>query len=169
MRFASARRFCSALSAVAVTAVAVTALVLGAASCSKAPPTAAPLPASPADPSPTAADPVAPPEPPPPLQTAATDDERRCKVNADCTLTTADCCGCNSGGLQVGVRADKLAALGARRAPVCSAVICVERMSDDPSCEARKARCDNGLCVPETDARPPPGLGVETIKETQTP
>jgi hypothetical protein len=107
--------------------------------------------------------PKPPPPPPPPVaappaqpEVAVADttkvlaDDQRCTSDSECTLTTVDCCGCDSLGAQVGVRADKLAALVERRQPVCSAIHCAMQMSDDPSCAARKAVCKAGACVPET-------------------
>jgi hypothetical protein len=72
-----------------------------------------------------------------------------CTADAECTLTTNDCCGCAALGTQVGVRADHLAALTARRQPICSSIVCAQQMSDDPSCTARKAVCRAGQCVPD--------------------
>jgi hypothetical protein len=79
-------------------------------------------------------------------------DDRTCAVDADCTLTTADCCGCNALGSQVGVRKDHVAALAARRAPVCGGVACPTTMSDDATCSANGAVCRDKVCVPESAA-----------------
>jgi hypothetical protein len=96
--------------------------------------------------------------------TAVTLDERRCTSNADCALITEDCCGCDSGGKQVGVRKDAIAELGARRTPICSQVACSQQLSDDNSCDARRARCMEGQCVADVPgARPPAGVAVEKI------
>jgi hypothetical protein len=96
--------------------------------------------------------------------TAVTLDERRCTANADCALITEDCCGCDSGGKQVGVRKDAIAELGARRTPICSQVVCSQQLSDDDSCDARRARCMEGQCVPDVPgAKPPAGVAVEKI------
>lgn len=80
------------------------------------------------------------------------EDDRKCASDADCTLATADCCGCNALGSQTGIRKDHVADLAKRRAPVCSAIACGQGMSDDPSCTATKAVCKAGLCVPNTVA-----------------
>jgi hypothetical protein len=80
------------------------------------------------------------------------DDDRKCTSDADCTLATSDCCGCNALGSQTGVRKDHVADLANRRAPVCAGVACGQGMSDDPSCTATKAVCKAGLCVPNTVA-----------------
>ncbi len=87
------------------------------------------------------------------------DDDRRCTSDADCTLTTVDCCGCNALGAQTGVRKDHVAALTARRTPVCAAVQCAQQMSDDPSCSAREAACRSGVCVPDTGEAAPETKG----------
>ncbi|MCC7072370.1 MAG: hypothetical protein IT383_13660 [Deltaproteobacteria bacterium] len=116
-------------------------------------------------------EPAPPPPAPPPLPTAAevdvtaTADEQRCAVDADCVLATFDCCGCNALGRQVGVRKDRVQALGARRAPICGAVACAQGMGDDPSCGATRALCRDGACVPDAAAGPSRGVGVEKIAD----
>jgi hypothetical protein len=101
------------------------------------------------------------------------DADQACTANADCALITKDCCGCQSGGSQVGVRRDRLAALGERRRPICQGMVCASFMSDDPSCTATRARCEmptpaapgaKGRCVPEGASKPTPAAGVEPIK-----
>ena len=77
-------------------------------------------------------------------------DDRTCTTDADCTLTTTDCCGCNALGSQTGIRKDHVEALAKRRAPVCSAIACGQGMSDDPTCTATKAVCKSGVCAPNT-------------------
>lgn len=109
-----------------------------------------------------------PPAPPPPTITAPTaPDERitaadqQCTNDSECALTTADCCGCNAAGKQIGVRADVVAALAQRRAPVCGAVSCAQSLSDDPSCTATKAVCRAGKCEPDVG-----GAGATGTKPT---
>ncbi|MBI1946429.1 MAG: hypothetical protein HYS27_12075 [Deltaproteobacteria bacterium] len=116
--------------------------------------------------------PPPPPPPPPSLPTAAevdvtaTDDERRCAVDADCALTTVDCCGCTSLGKQTGVRKDRLQALTERRVPICGTIACAQGMSDDPSCQATRATCRDGRCVAADEAaQPPAGVGVGKIPD----
>lgn len=97
------------------------------------------------------------------------DEERRCSSDAECTLTTVDCCGCDALGKQTGVRKDRLAALTERRRPICSVVSCAQAISDDPSCTATKAVCRDGMCVPDSiagdnGAKKPAGVGVEPIR-----
>ncbi len=75
--------------------------------------------------------------------------DQQCAQDSDCALTTADCCGCNASGKQIGVRADVVAALAQRRAPVCSGVSCAQSVSDDPTCTATKAVCKAGKCEPD--------------------
>lgn len=95
------------------------------------------------------------PPPAPPIVAPTAPDERitaadtQCKQNSECALTTADCCGCNAAGKQIGVRADIVAALAKRRAPVCSGVSCAQSISDDPTCTATKAVCKAGKCEPD--------------------
>lgn len=113
-----------------------------------------------------------PPAPPPmPLPTAAevdvtaTDDERRCAADADCMLTTSDCCGCNALGKQTSVRKDRIEALTERRRPICATIACAQGMSDDPSCAATRAVCRQGRCVPDAAEGAPKGVGVEKIAD----
>lgn len=130
----------------------------GASSSPSEPPTMPP-----GAPAPAAAAPAAPAAPESPTAgIAVLDDERRCTADSDCTLTTADCCGCQALGKQVGVRKDKLVAVGERRAPVCTAVACAQAISDDPSCSAAAAVCRDGLCAPATG--PATAVPVEPIR-----
>ena len=107
--------------------------------------------------------------PPPPLPAAAdvdvtaTDAERQCSTDADCMLTTVDCCGCNALGRQTAVRKDKLQALTERRRVICGTVACAQGMSDDPSCAATKALCRAGQCTADAAAATRPAIGVEKI------
>lgn len=94
--------------------------------------------------------PPPPPAPPPPMEVEILDAERTCTKSSECTLITEDCCGCTSFGSQAGIRKDAVAAISARRQPICSAMSCPMGMSDHPSCAARIAVCKEGQCVPET-------------------
>jgi hypothetical protein len=89
--------------------------------------------------------------------------DQQCTQDSECALTTADCCGCTSLGKQIGVRADVVAALAQRRAPVCASVSCAQAMSDDPSCSATKAVCKAGKCEPDVAGAP---TGAPTMKPT---
>jgi hypothetical protein len=78
------------------------------------------------------------------------DDERTCTKSAECVLITVDCCDCSSYGWQTGVRADRVAAVIERRAPVCTPSPCALGESQHDSCAARRATCRKGVCEPET-------------------
>jgi hypothetical protein len=108
--------------------------------------------APPVAPTPTIA-PTAPAAPAAPDERVTAADQQ-CTQDSDCALTTADCCGCTSLGKQIGVRADVVAALAQRRAPVCASVSCAQSMSDDPSCTATKAVCKAGKCEPDVGGAP---------------
>lgn len=96
----------------------------------------------------------------PTIAASAAPDERitaadqQCSQDSECALTTADCCGCNAAGKQIGVRADVVASLAQRRAPVCAGVSCAQSISDDPTCTATKAVCRAGKCEPDVGAAP---------------
>lgn len=97
------------------------------------------------------------------------EEERVCKVDADCTLTTAHCCSCTAGGTQEGVAAEKLPLVLLRRGEVCNDIMCPQMISSHPSCNATEARCEGGVCVPDVDpnatADPGFGMGVEDIPQ----
>ena len=96
----------------------------------------------------------------------ATLEDRRCTSDRECTLTTVECCGCQSLGANTGVRKDRLASLAERRTPTCAATNCAMAMSQDPTCSATRAVCRDGLCVPNVGRTdPPPGGNVEPIPE----
>src|SRR5688572_23950045 len=117
------------------------ALVTAFTACKETPPVAPTV----VDPKTAAAPAVAPDE----RITAA---DQQCTQDSECALTTADCCGCNAMGKQIGVRADVVASLAQRRAPVCGGVSCAQSISDDPTCTATKAVCRAGKCEPDVGA-----------------
>jgi hypothetical protein len=118
--------------------------------------------------------PPPPPPPPPPVKEVKKDpdaevklsaDDRACTRDDECTLITEDCCTCTTLGTQTGVRKDHLEAVIARRTPICGTANCPQAMSNDPSCNARRAKCMNGVCMPDAPGvKPPEGVGVEPIK-----
>ena len=97
------------------------------------------------------------------------EEERVCRVDADCTLTTAHCCSCSAGGTQEGVAAQMLPQVLLRRGEVCGDIMCPQMISSHPSCDATAARCEKGICVPDVasgaSSESDFGLGVETIPE----
>jgi hypothetical protein len=118
-------------------------------------------------PPPAVGEPVAPsggaPAAAPVADVPVSDEDRACSADADCALTSKDCCGCRALGENVGVRKDRLEAVAARRAPICREIVCAMAMSEHPSCSATRAVCRDGLCVPETTAAAPGGVDVERI------
>lgn len=91
--------------------------------------------------------------------------EQECKADADCVLTPRFCCGCTANGAMVGIHKDKLQDVLYRRVVACKEYVCAQAMSTDPSCEAARAVCRAGKCVPDAPAGKPGagGLGVEPI------
>lgn len=73
-------------------------------------------------------------------------DERKCKVDADCSLINFDCCSCNEGGRKQAVAKDKKLSVGVRRTEVCAKVMCAQSMSSHASCNATEAACVEGYC-----------------------
>ncbi len=68
-----------------------------------------------------------------------------CKVDADCVLENADCCGCNAMGAQHAVhRADRKTP--AARSKECGDTMCAQGISGDASC-LKKAACVAGKCA----------------------
>ena len=93
------------------------------------------------------------------------DDDKKCTTDAECVLATTDCCGCSGLGTQSGVRKDHVAMLTKRRQPVCSVIACAQGMSDDATCNAQKAVCQAGVCVPDVGAAATKKTKVEPIKD----
>jgi hypothetical protein len=74
----------------------------------------------------------------PPARTA-------CTTDADCVLVKADCCGCTAGGKASAIPRAEQARYEAALAGRCGDTMCVQVMSNDPSCSA-KPRCASGSC-----------------------
>ena len=77
-----------------------------------------------------------------PIAEAADRDD--CTTDEDCTLADA-CCGCNSGGRRVALRADALTAYNQGREARCGGQMCAMHISNHPSCNA-EAVCKKGHC-----------------------
>jgi len=73
-------------------------------------------------------------------------DERKCKVDDDCSIINFDCCSCNEGGRKQAVAKDKKLSVGVRRTEVCAKVMCAQSMSSHASCNASEAHCVEGFC-----------------------
>lgn len=99
------------------------------------------------------------------------DAEQNCERDDECTLAQEHCCTCAFKGRLVGMNRASIPTLAQRRTAVCSDYQCVAQVSDDPSCNAQRARCRKGKCVPEIDeaSTPPAGVGVEPIADEKTP
>lgn len=70
-----------------------------------------------------------------------------CKVDSDCTLVPADCCGCEGGGKQKAILVrDKARDQKARRAR-CAETLCSAVVSQDSSCAVTVAVCKEGQCA----------------------
>lgn len=96
------------------------------------------------------------------------DDERRCRQDADCELTPFHCCGCTGGGQQDAVHREQLPAVLQRRIAYCADEVCPQVMSTHPSCAATTAMCQAGRCVPKLDTStslPPAEIPVQPIPE----
>lgn len=97
------------------------------------------------------------------------EEERKCTEDAQCKLTPAHCCTCTAGGAQDAVSTEKFPDVVSRRVEVCPEIMCPQVISQDPSCAAKSARCEQGVCVPDVDASAPEepafGLGVESIPQ----
>lgn len=70
-----------------------------------------------------------------------------CESADDCVLVE-DCCGCAAGGTKMAVHNDELQQTLRRESDACADRQCGSEPSDDPSCEATAARCEDGRCVP---------------------
>jgi len=75
-----------------------------------------------------------------------TTEEKACQVDADCTLISAGCCGCTSGGTQAAIASKNYESANARLASSCAAVSCIQVISDDPSC-SKSAACVDNQCT----------------------
>jgi hypothetical protein len=70
-----------------------------------------------------------------------------CKVDADCTLVPADCCGCGGGGKQKAIPAREKASHERARQARCADTLCAAVISEDSSCAAAAAVCKEGQCA----------------------
>jgi hypothetical protein len=71
--------------------------------------------------------------------------ETGCADDRGCALVDATCCDCNHGGKRIALQTARAGAYTQRD---CSAVMCTQMMSNDPSCLAdARARCEGGRCV----------------------
>lgn len=95
------------------------------------------------------------------------DDERKCNSDDDCELTAFHCCNCTAGGRMAAVNKEKVTELLQRRGSICQDYACAQVISDDPSCGAERAVCQEGLCVPGPATAPKgaAGIGVEPIPD----
>ncbi len=94
-------------------------------------------------------------------------EERACQRDEECALTSAHCCNCATGGTMQGIQRDKVRDVLQRRGIICAESACPQVISDDPSCAAERAVCQDGLCVPDVPAGAggPAGIGVEPIPD----
>jgi hypothetical protein len=70
-----------------------------------------------------------------------------CQVDSDCVLVPDDCCGCTGGGKQKAIYKKDRASSERARQGRCAGTLCVEVMSQDPSCAATSAVCREGQCT----------------------
>ena len=70
-----------------------------------------------------------------------------CKTDDECVLVIDGCCGCSEGGKQRGIPGKARDAYEKKRQHKCSQTMCPQMMSQDPSCEAARAVCKEGVCA----------------------
>ena len=98
------------------------------------------------------------------------DVERVCKVDDDCVLTPMHCCTCASGGQSVAVHKEKLPPVIQRRGVVCQEYNCTQVVSAHRTCEAERAICREGQCVPDIPEGPKnPAVKTEPIPDEPPP
>lgn len=88
-----------------------------------------------------------------------------CKKDADCVLVPDDCCSCTEGGKQHAIARSGKRAYEATRNKRCAGTMCMQMMSQDPSC-SKRAVCNAGSC---DLAEPLPGLSAPSPAPTPTP
>lgn len=66
-----------------------------------------------------------------------------CQTDQDCVLVNADPCGCTQGGSQTAINVDYQKEFLAQ---FPQDVMCIQVMSNDPSCEATQTVCVNNTC-----------------------
>jgi hypothetical protein len=69
-----------------------------------------------------------------------------CKVDSECILVPADCCGCTGGGKQKAILQKGKASYERARQSRCADTLCASVMSQDASCSAI-AVCKEGKCT----------------------
>ncbi len=69
-----------------------------------------------------------------------------CKVDSDCTLVPADCCGCEDGGKQKAIPVRDEARYQKARRARCAETMCSAVVSQDSSCAITAAVCKEGQC-----------------------
>lgn len=81
-------------------------------------------------------------------ETGGASEPITCESADDCVLVE-DCCGCSAGGKKMAVHRERLDQVISSEAENCEQKSCGSGPSDDPSCEASGARCEQGRCVPD--------------------
>ncbi len=76
-----------------------------------------------------------------------TEKDQQCESDLDCVLVSADCCGCHQGGRQTAISKKALNKVAKARAYGCSETLCMQMLSKDASCRAKKAKCIAGVCA----------------------
>ena len=94
-------------------------------------------------------------------------EEQQCTSDEQCGLVAMHCCSCDYRGQLVGINREHIPQLAVRRTGVCQTYECTAQKSDHQSCQAKKAVCKGGRCVPDLAGTTPPpaGIGVEPIEE----
>jgi hypothetical protein len=69
-----------------------------------------------------------------------------CKVDSECVLVPADCCGCTGGGKQKAILQKEKASYKRALQSRCTDTLCPSVMSQDASCAAT-AVCKEGKCT----------------------
>lgn len=70
-----------------------------------------------------------------------------CKTDADCVLIDETCCGCNQGGKKIAVNKTHADNLKITRKDSCLQTVCMQMISNDPSCKQHHAKCVDNNCV----------------------
>jgi hypothetical protein len=80
-----------------------------------------------------------------------------CKADADCIQVPGDCCGCESGGMNVSIQSKAMMDVATARAAGCNDAVCTMQVSNHSSCFA-DAKCVAGVCtmVEDPSKAPPP-------------
>ncbi len=78
--------------------------------------------------------------------TSAKDVSLECSSDSDCAETDEDCCSCKEGGKKIAVAKKSLKALKEARLDECADIMCLQMISNDPSCK-QKPKCVGGQCL----------------------